>query len=157
MATWCKIQFSEQRALYHAMPAKYTYDEIHESLLSYFKCQSVQAVQQDVYASRVLVDFRHRSVKQPRFVKNIPFFVLGPNLHQTTWQLLSHSRIFPQQSSTFHSKQIPNITLDEQVHICRRKTGWYIPSWGTLQQQSYGQATRHFEEVHLRATLNTNF
>jgi hypothetical protein len=47
MATRCKIQFSEERALYHATPAKYMYDEIQESLLSYYKCQSVQDVKPD--------------------------------------------------------------------------------------------------------------
>jgi hypothetical protein len=55
----------------------------------------VQAVQQDVYASRVPANFHHQNVKQPLFVKNIPFFVMGPNSQQTALELLAHSRIFP--------------------------------------------------------------
>lgn len=71
------------------------------------------------------------------------------------WSCLRTHGFSPQPSSTFRSKQLPNITFDEQVHTYRRRNGWSTPSWRAFKQHSYGQDTSHFEEVRLRVILNT--
>jgi hypothetical protein len=84
-----------QHLVFGKLPVKYTNSELLEGLYTCFKCHSVQAPQQEDYATRALVHFRPRNVKQSLFVKNVQFlFVMRPNSRQTVWQLLRHPWIF---------------------------------------------------------------